>query len=444
VSADAPNQARTAAAAPPRSGIGLIRELHGSAAESTRLRSRNLIASGFDEGRGDVVRLAVEACGARLVSFEASGATGPAESTGAVDGLLLGPSPNPATLALAAQQGWEQFDEETFTAICRAVLTHRTKPTHAVDAQLARAREEARSLARNGSRPPAAPTEEEILRNVEARRLHLRGGDAKTVSSTAARAARGAAGTAPPRSTPILRAPAAPPRAPVELPTELPPRTTATSAAVAADAAVREERGALRGAMLSEWRALRAELAALRERVVTSATEARTDPLTGLANRRLFEEDLPALHEHATETGRGYAVVFIDLDHFGELNKARGHETGDEVLRAAAASFAGALGDDGSLYRIGGEEFVVIAPGATAEQAAALGERLRSALLGRAIRRGNTADAGLVTASIGVAALGASHGDHAAVVRDANQAMLGAKSAGRDRVAVSEPVADAA
>jgi diguanylate cyclase (GGDEF)-like protein len=174
------------------------------------------------------------------------------------------------------------------------------------------------------------------------------------------------------------------------------------------------------------------EFEALRQRAATFAVEARTDELTGLANRRKFNEDLGVFDGSAA--GRDYAVVFLDLDEFGQLNKRYGQEAGDEELRRAAAAFAAAVRAGDVVYRHGGEEMVALLHGATLEEAARVAERMRDAL-------DSSADDGrpCCTVSVGVAAYDPARdrGCHD-VVRAADRAMRHAKEAGRNRVAVAE------
>lgn len=92
-----------------------------------------------------------------------------------------------------------------------------------------------------------------------------------------------------------------------------------------------------------------------------------TDPLTGLPNRRRFEDDLAREVRRAGDAP--LAVAFADVDAFKEINDTRGHDAGDEVLRGVARALRGALRRGDGAYRVGGDEFAVILPGATAEDA---------------------------------------------------------------------------
>ncbi|WP_350259397.1 GGDEF domain-containing protein [Stenotrophomonas riyadhensis] len=161
-------------------------------------------------------------------------------------------------------------------------------------------------------------------------------------------------------------------------------------------------------------------------------TLARRDPLTGLGNRRSFDESLGAAHRRARRQGLGLAVLMIDIDHFKRLNYTYGHPEGDRRLRAVAAILDGCLqrGDD-LLARYGGEEFIAALPSSDTSHALDLGERLRAAVEHAAL----PAPHGHVTISVGVAWQAA--GDEREpddLVDRADQALYRAKHAGRNCV----------
>ncbi|WP_295548174.1 GGDEF domain-containing protein [uncultured Stenotrophomonas sp.] len=164
-------------------------------------------------------------------------------------------------------------------------------------------------------------------------------------------------------------------------------------------------------------------------------TLARRDPLTGLGNRRSFDESLDGAHRRARRQGQGLAVLMIDIDHFKQLNDTYGHPEGDRRLRAVASILDGCLqrGDD-LLARYGGEEFIAALPSPEAMHALHLGERLRAAVESAAL----PAAEGHVTISVGVAWQPASDEYAPAdLVGRADQALYRAKHAGRNRVHLS-------
>jgi len=151
------------------------------------------------------------------------------------------------------------------------------------------------------------------------------------------------------------------------------------------------------------------------------------DPLTGLGNRRLFEERLGQEMAHAIRHGRSLAVAIIDLDNFKDINDNHGHSAGDETLREAASRLENALRKGDLIARVGGDEFAWVLPEVLAEGAWSAVERARNAI---------SADPfdgiGRITISIGFALRGDSP-DAAVVYEQADQSLYRAKHEGRDR-----------
>jgi diguanylate cyclase (GGDEF)-like protein len=106
---------------------------------------------------------------------------------------------------------------------------------------------------------------------------------------------------------------------------------------------------------------------------------ARTDDLTGLPNRRAWEEELPREVLRSRRDGKPLCVAMIDLDHFKRYNDERGHQAGDRFLKQAAAAWSDAMRGTDLLARYGGEEFALALPSCPPEEALAVVERLRSA-----------------------------------------------------------------
>lgn len=154
------------------------------------------------------------------------------------------------------------------------------------------------------------------------------------------------------------------------------------------------------------------------------------DALTGLYNRRAMDSRLQQQWEHFVRSGERFSIALLDLDHFKRINDTRGHQAGDEVLKRTAAWLAIRVRGEDTLARVGGEEFLVLMPGADGEAARALAERLRHGLA-----EAEAAHTG-ITVSIGVAeALWADAGTDR-LLRRADAAMYRAKEGGRDRVAL--------
>lgn len=154
--------------------------------------------------------------------------------------------------------------------------------------------------------------------------------------------------------------------------------------------------------------------------------QALHDHLTGLPNRRLFDDRLAHARRLAARHGHGLAVVVLDLDGFKAINDSRGHAAGDEVLSAVAAALTAACRESDTVARFGGDEFAVLCEGPdTASHAAALAERLRASLAGPvALADGTTVR---VAASVGFATADVADGFDTLLAR-ADRAMYKRKS----------------
>ncbi len=156
--------------------------------------------------------------------------------------------------------------------------------------------------------------------------------------------------------------------------------------------------------------------------------QAHVDPLTGALNRQGLRAAMMSTSPLLCEP---MSVLFIDLDHFKRVNDQHGHEVGDAVLRDFAQTVGREIRSNDKLVRWGGEEFLIICPATTAEQAYHLASKLRAALPLHKWPVGLR-----VTASFGVAALGPRE-DIGAVIKRADMALYRAKANGRDRVEVA-------
>lgn len=154
-----------------------------------------------------------------------------------------------------------------------------------------------------------------------------------------------------------------------------------------------------------------------------------TDPLTGLGNRRRFEQQIPSL---VVDThGGAVGFILMDIDHFKQINDTHGHAIGDVALRILAERLQGIVGEGQGAFRWGGEEFVVLAPGLDDEAVVELAEMIRVRVSGPPFAI--DADRVLhVTVSLGCVSAPASRWDEAIVAADA--AMYEAKGAGRNTV----------
>ncbi len=157
------------------------------------------------------------------------------------------------------------------------------------------------------------------------------------------------------------------------------------------------------------------------------------DPLTGLLNRRFFDEAVETAFAAAARAGTELSLVVLDLDRFSEVNNAHGHAIGDAVLRRVARAMASVVRASDIIARYGGEEFVVIAPGSDRDDAVRLAERIRAAVAAEANRPIDELVVPL-TISAGVASRLGDEADGRALFRAADSALLAAKRSGRDRV----------
>jgi diguanylate cyclase (GGDEF)-like protein len=156
------------------------------------------------------------------------------------------------------------------------------------------------------------------------------------------------------------------------------------------------------------------------------------DPLTGLFNRNALEQRLAELEGQPSGSakGRSHALLLCDLDHFKRINDQLGHAAGDTVLQEIADTMRAVIRAGDSIYRIGGEEILVVLPGAARGDAVGVGERLCRAVRER--RPGGVE----VTISVGVAVSGPGPIDTQELIDLADSALYSAKAGGRDRVEV--------
>jgi diguanylate cyclase len=182
----------------------------------------------------------------------------------------------------------------------------------------------------------------------------------------------------------------------------------------------------------SQAKALRSEIEQLRQNVARAQSEARTDPLTGAANRAAFDEELMRRCELAAAGSENFALVLADIDHFKQINDTYGHPVGDRVLTAFVAFLRARIRRDDTLARYGGEEFAVILPGATLRPALRKARQLNEELA-RCDWAADPTTKLKFTASMGVTTW-QSGDDAAGLVERADRALYRAKHEGRNRV----------
>jgi diguanylate cyclase (GGDEF)-like protein len=157
------------------------------------------------------------------------------------------------------------------------------------------------------------------------------------------------------------------------------------------------------------------------------------DPLTGLLNRQGLEDRFAELREQALLSEDPICLLLFDLDHFKQINDEHGHDVGDAVLRQVAYEVRKCLRKFELVYRIGGEEFLVILPGVGEGEGELTAEHLRATVEGARVRAGIG-----VTASFGVSGASGEGLHFEGLYRSADQALYQAKRDGRDRVRVAK------
>ena len=186
---------------------------------------------------------------------------------------------------------------------------------------------------------------------------------------------------------------------------------------------------------LQRMRENKTEVDSLRDELMKVRRMANTDALTGLSNRRHFDDRLAA----AIGKSQDFTLLLADIDHFKHINDAYGHAFGDHVLKCVAAALTNASRAGTFIARTGGEEFAIVIGKATEHEAEAVGERLRQAV--ESMKLAAAQDLVGVTISIGVAT--AKDSMTADILyQSADHALYRSKNAGRNRVTLHDPAAD--
>lgn len=148
------------------------------------------------------------------------------------------------------------------------------------------------------------------------------------------------------------------------------------------------------------------EIDTLRTSLESVRVESLTDALTGLANRRMFDETLRMRIEEARAQRSELCLLMCDIDHFKRFNDTWGHHTGDQILRFLASTLQSHARPDQLIARYGGEEFAMVMPRIPIKMASEIAESLRAAIQAKRLRRRSTnEDLGQVTVSLGIARL---------------------------------------
>jgi diguanylate cyclase len=183
------------------------------------------------------------------------------------------------------------------------------------------------------------------------------------------------------------------------------------------------------------------EIESLRSSLESVRLESLTDSLTGLANRRMFDETLRMRIDEARAQRSELCLLLCDIDHFKRFNDTWGHHTGDQILRFLASAMQAHARPDFLVARYGGEEFAMLLPRMSPRGAAQTAEALRSAIQTKRLRRRSTnEDLGQVTVSIGIARLQPGDTPQGFVER-ADACLYASKRNGRNQVTTdAQPV----
>jgi diguanylate cyclase len=178
------------------------------------------------------------------------------------------------------------------------------------------------------------------------------------------------------------------------------------------------------------------EIEALRKNLEKATAESRRDFLTGLHNRRAFDELISEHIEIAESQFKELCLLMVDIDHFKKFNDKWGHQTGDEVIKLVGKALTGNIRGSDVVARFGGEEFVVMLPGTPPNGALIVAENIRKTIAGSKLKRKDSQeDLGQITVSVGVARYRIGEEDTVPfIIKRADEALYSAKHHGRNKV----------
>ena len=187
-----------------------------------------------------------------------------------------------------------------------------------------------------------------------------------------------------------------------------------------------------------------AEVSRLKVNLERVRRDATTDGLTGLANRKAFDDEFARACDEARKKRQPLTLAVLDIDHFKKFNDTWGHQTGDQVLRYVASVIGRLAPAPRFAARYGGEEFAMIFPGERSHDVLKTLERIRKEVSSRALKRRSTGeDLGAITLSAGLADFRMAE-ETVTLVERADEALYASKRTGRNRVTVARPMPTAA
>ena len=180
----------------------------------------------------------------------------------------------------------------------------------------------------------------------------------------------------------------------------------------------------------------RQEIDSLRKNLEKATAESRMDFLTGVHNRRAFDEMISDHVVQAEKQLKDLCLLMVDIDHFKKFNDTYGHQMGDEVIKIVARVLTDTLRGSDVVARFGGEEFAVLLPGTPTNGALVVAENIRKSIANKRLKRRDAEeDMGQVNVSIGLARFRVGEGDTVPfLIKRADEALYSAKKAGRNRV----------
>ncbi len=183
------------------------------------------------------------------------------------------------------------------------------------------------------------------------------------------------------------------------------------------------------------------EITELKQELEATRRDALTDGLTGVANRKCFDDTLKRAAQEADQTNTPLSLILVDLDHFKSFNDTHGHQVGDQVLKVVGRTLIDSVKGQDTAARYGGEEFAVILPNTTVGSAASVAEAIRKAVSSKKLRKkGADGELGPITASFGVSSYVPGE-ELKNLIERADRALYEAKKFGRNRVMSEEGTA---